>query len=222
MVMRSAGEVRPEPHIPFSTVPGSAFHNEAMTPYLTSKTLTDEQRAIARFWTDNPLLSGLPSGHWLRAVGQVAVQRRLNLAQTLEAYARAGVALHDAFLSCWTHKYEVNLIRPVTYVRRYIDKDWVTFVNTPQFPEYTSGHSVSSMAAATVLTELLGNFGYHDDSHRDRNLPARDFTSFTHAAEEAAISRIYGGIHFPMGIEAGKEQGNEVGRIVIDRLITRR
>ncbi|MCA1783804.1 MAG: vanadium-dependent haloperoxidase [Dermatophilaceae bacterium] len=222
MAMRTADEVDPEPHIPFSPEPGSPFHEQAMVPYRVSATLTDEQRAIARFWTDNPLLSGLPSGHWLLAVGGAAQQRGMALADLLEAYARCAIALHDAFLSCWTHKYRTNLLRPVTYINRYVDPTWSTFVNTPQFPEYTSGHSVSSMAAATVLTDLLGSFPYIDDSHRDRAMPARAYGSFTEAAEEAAQSRIFGGIHYPMGIEAGKEQGIAVGQIVLSRIHTRR
>ncbi len=222
MVLRSGDEVRPVDHLPFSTAPGSAFWNQANTVYETSKTLTDEQRAIARFWTDNPLLSGLPSGHWMLAVAQVARARGLGLADTLEAYARLGVTLHDAFLNCWTWKYRLNLLRPSTYVRRYIDPDWATFVNSPQFPEYTSGHSVASRAASTVLTDLLGTFAYVDDSHRDRGLPARSFTSFHHAADEAAQSRLYGGIHFPMGIENGKAQGDQVGALVLARLRTRK
>ena len=107
-------------------------------------------------------------------------------------------------------------------MRRYIDPDWATFVNSPQFPEYTSGHSVASRAASTVLTDLLGTFAYVDDSHRDRGLPARSFTSFHHAADEAAQSRLYGGIHFPMGIENGKAQGDQVGALVLARLRTRK
>ena len=222
MVLRSADEVRPVDHVPFSSGPGSAFWQQAWTVYETSRSLTDEQRAIARFWTDNPLLSGLPSGHWMLTVAQVARTRGLGLADTLEAYARLGVALHDAFLNCWTWKYRFNLLRPSTYVRRHIDPDWVTFVNSPQFPEYTSGHSVASRAASTVLTDLLGSFPYIDDSHRDRGLPARSFGSFHHAADEAARSRLYGGIHYSMGIESGKAQGDLVGALVVARLRTRK
>jgi hypothetical protein len=222
MVLRSGDEVRPVDHLPFSTAPGSAFWNQANTVYETSKTLTDEQRSIARFWTDNPLLSGLPSGHWMLTVAQVARARGLGLADTLETYARLGVTLHDAFLNCWTWKYRLNLLRPSTYVRRYIDPDWATFVNSPQFPEYTSGHSVASRATSTVLSHLLGTFAYVDDSHRDRGLPPRSFASFHHAADEAAQSRLYGGIHFPMGIENGKAQGDQVGALVLARLRTRK
>jgi PAP2 superfamily len=221
-VMTDAGEVRPVPPVPFSAEEGSPFWQQAMATYEQVNTNSDEHRAVARFWTDNPIASGLPSGHWLLAVSQVADQQGLDLGRTVEALLRTAVALHDAFLSCWTHKYEVNLIRPVTYVNRYIDAGWSTFINTPQFPEYPSGHSVSSNAAATVLTDLLGTVAYTDDSHRDRGMPARSFSSFQHAAAEAAQSRIHGGIHFPMGVEGGLAHGTAVGRLVVERLATRR
>ena len=212
----------PDPHLPFDTAPGSPFWEQAAATYRQSSLNTDEERAIARFWTDNPLLSGLPSGHWLLLVCQAAEQHGLDLARTLEALVHTGVALHDAFLSCWAHKYTANLVRPVTYVNRYIDPTWTTFVNTPQFPEYPSGHSVASMAAATVLTDLLGPLPVLDDSHRDRSLPARRFASFEDAALEAARSRIYGGIHYPMGVEGGLAHGTAVGSLVVRRLRTRR
>ncbi|NEE01571.1 vanadium-dependent haloperoxidase [Phytoactinopolyspora halotolerans] len=222
MILRDAAEIVPDPHLPFSADEGSDFWEQAMTVYRTAQELTDEQRAIARFWTDNPLLSGLPSGHWMLIASQVSDRDGLSLTDTVEAYARLGVALHDAFLNCWTWKYRLNLLRPVTYVRRYIDPEWNTFVNSPQFPEYTSGHSVASRAAATVLTDLLGSRAFVDDSHAPRGMPARSFTSFMEAADEAAQSRLYGNIHYPMGIEAGKVQGDRIGALVIERLRTRR
>lgn len=221
-VMADAGELHPVAHLPFSTETGSPFWQQANATYQQSLVNTAEQQAIARFWTDNPLNSGLPSGHWLLAVTQFAEQHEMDLGLTVEALMRTSVALHDAFLSCWNHKYEVNLIRPVTYVNRYIDPAWTTFINTPQFPEYPSGHSVSSNAAATVLTALVGNVAYVDDSHRDRGMQARQFASFQDAADEAARSRIYGGIHFPMGVEGGIAHGAAVGRLVVERLNTRR
>ncbi len=222
MVLREAAEVAPQQHVPYSDVAHSDFWEQANLTYETGLTLTDEQRAIARFWTDNPLLSGLPSGHWMLTVLQFSRQQQLPLASALEAYARLGVGLHDAFLNCWSWKYRFNLLRPVTYVRRHIDPTWNTFVNTPQFPEFTSGHSVASRAASTVLTDLFGDVPYLDDSHAPRNMAARRFSSFTHAADEAAQSRLYGGIHYAMGIELGKLQGDAVGALVVDRLQTRR
>ncbi len=234
-VLTHQGECEPPPHVPYSEEPGSPFWQQAMTTYEQSFRNTDETRAIARFWTDNPGSSGLPSGHWLSIVRQVAEQQSLRLDQAVEAFALAGVALADAFLSCWYAKYRINLVRPITYVRRHIDPAWSTLVNTPQFPEYTSGHSVSSMAAATVLTDLLGEFPIVDDTHAGYPLlptrpgdpappqrVARAHGSFLQAAEEAARSRIYGGIHYPMGIEAGKDQGVKIGELVLARVRTRR
>ena len=222
-ILRSAGEVEPTPPIPFSTESGSAFHEQAMTTYLQSSNNSEDQVAIARFWTDNPRVSGLPSGHWFLLLAQVAEQPlALSLDRTLEAFVRLGVALHDAFLCCWTWKYRYQLLRPVSYVRDHIDPDWHTLVNTPQFPEYTSGHSVGSGAAGVVLTSLLGSFGFTDATGLPRSLPARAFTSFDHAVQEAAISRLYGGIHYPMGIEHGIEQGRRIGILVDERLHTRR
>jgi hypothetical protein len=193
-----------------------------MLTYQTEKATTEEQRAIALYWRDNPLTSGLPSGHWMNIVREVSQQHGLTLSQTVEAYARAGVALHDAFLNCWTWKYHYNLLRPVSYVHEHIDPTWVTNVNTPQFPEYTSGHSVASRAASTVLTDLLGGLAFVDTAIAVTGQPSRSFDSFHQAADMAAISRMYGGIHYLMGIDNGKDQGDQIGALVVGRLRTRR
>jgi membrane-associated phospholipid phosphatase len=153
---------------------------------------------------------------------QVLQQEGARLDLSVEALARTGIALHEAFLNCWTWKYRYQLLRPITYVRRYIDPAWNTFINTPQFPEYTSGHSVASPAAATVLTHLLGDVPFVDNSHAARGYPARSFSSFHHAAAEAAQSRLYGGIHYPMAIAAGLAQGDQVASLVLARVQTRR
>jgi len=225
-VLATCDECPPDPQpAPYSEDPASAFFAQAKTVYdQVVLHNTDETRGIARFWTDNPLLSGLPAGHWLLIVTQFAEQHALNLAELVEAYARAGVTLADAFLSCWTEKYRTNLLRPSTYVRRHIDAAWVTWVNTPQFPEYTSGHSVASNAVATVLTDLLGERPFVD-KHVASGLTTvtqRSFTSFREAAAEAAKSRLYGGIHYPMGIAMGLTQGDRVGAVVVARLHTRK
>ena len=206
--LRTADEVAPIAPIAFDTTPGSAFH---------------QQVAIARFWTDNPRLSGLPSGHWFLIVAQlIDADVRLPIDKALNALVRLGVALHDAFTNCWTWKYRYNLIRPVSYVQDHIDPTWATLVNSPQFPEYTSGHSVASGAAEVVLTSVFGEVAFIDDTGAPRGIAPRSFTSFRHAAEDAAISRLYGGIHYPMAIENGLMQGREIGRIVDERIRTRR
>ena len=230
MVLRTTDEVPPEPHVPFSDRPGSAFHAQALAVHAQSRANGDEERAIARFWTDNPgsfvpptgTPTGLPGGHWMLIAGKATRDRGLRLDRVLETYVRLGVTLHDAFLACWTEKYRSNLLRPVTYLQRYVDPTWTSYVNTPQFPEHTSGHSVSSAAAALVLTRLLGTRPFVDDTAVVRGHAARSFSSFDDAALEAAGSRLFGGIHYPWAIETGLDQGRRLGDLVVARLRTRR
>ena len=230
LVLTRADEVEPAPPVPFSTDPASEFHRQAVVVHEQSKKNTVEQKAIARFWTDNPgsftpplgTPTGLPSGHWMMIAVQGLELRGATLGAAVETLAMTGIALHEAFLNCWTWKYRYNLLRPVTYVNRYIDKTWATLINSPQFPEHTSGHSVASPAAAAVLTARLGTFAFTDHSHDVRGHTPRTFTSFRHAAQEAAQSRLYGGIHFPHAITAGLVQGDQVGALVLERVRTRR
>ena len=107
-------------------------------------------------------------------------------------------------------------MRPLTYIRRVIDPKWETLINTPPFPEYTSGHSVASAAAAVVLTSALGdNFAFDDDTGKGDGLEPRKFASFWEAANQAGISRLYGGIHFRAAIENGLAQGRCIGAFTV-------
>jgi hypothetical protein len=206
-------DVLPDPGPPpdYSEDPRSAFHAEASECYRVTNTLTPEQQAVARFWSDDPGATATPSGHSVSILTQVVRVLDISLDRTVEAYAKVGIAVADSFIACWRTKYRYNLLRPVTYVRRVIDPNWTPLLVTPPFPEYTSGHSVQSSAAATVLTGLFGDIPFTDRTHEARGLPARSFPSFTAAAEEAAISRMYGGIHFRAAIERGLAQGRLVG-----------
>jgi hypothetical protein len=197
---------------PYSEEAGSAFRTQAEEVWQTWKLLTPDQRAIARFWSDDPMLSPTPPGHWISIALQIFARDGPPADRQGEVLALLGVALADAFIACWHTKYEFDLLRPVTYIRRVIDPKFQTVLITPPFPEYPSGHSTQSSAAATVLTHLFGEgFAFTDATHADDGLPARSFGSFWEAAEEAGISRLYGGIHFRAAIERGLDQGRCVG-----------
>lgn len=222
MALRSAAACDPGAHPAFSTDPGSAFFAEALEVYDTVNGLTSEQIEIARFWADDPGLTATPPGHSLSIVGQVLQARDASLAEAAEAYAKVGIAVCDAFIACWQTKYVYNLLRPITYIRRHIDPSWgdPLPVGTPPFPEYTSGHSVQSGATATVLTALFGRVRFTDHTHDARGFAPRTFDSFDDFADEAAISRLYGGIHYRAAIEQGLAQGRCVGDAVV-RIRTR-
>jgi hypothetical protein len=190
----------------------SEFYAQALEVYETKKALIPEQRAIARFWSDDPMLSPTPPGHWVSIALQILERDKVGLEKSVEVLARLGIALADAFIACWRTKFEHDLLRPVTYIRRTIDPKWDPLMITPPFPEYPSGHSTQSGAAAVVLTHLFGeNFAFEDATHQRDGLASRAFPSFWAAADEAGISRLYGGIHFRAAIERGLEQGRCVG-----------
>ncbi|MBL9054964.1 MAG: vanadium-dependent haloperoxidase [Rhodobacteraceae bacterium] len=207
-VLSSGADCGLPPPPDYSEEPGSAFYNEAKEVYDTSRSLTDEQKLIARFWSDDPMLSSTPPGHWISIVLEIFARDVTPIDRQAEVLALLGIAVADAFIACWDAKFKFDLIRPLTYIRRVIDPKWEPLLNTPPFPEYPSGHSTQSGAAAGVLTALFGEgFAFEDGAHADDGLPVRPFTSFAEAANEAAISRLYGGIHFRAAIEQGLAQG---------------
>jgi hypothetical protein len=212
--LASGGECDPGPPIVYSEEHSSAFFAETLECYEVVTNLSPEQRAIALFWSDDPGITCTPPGHSVSILTQVMRDRGFALDVAAEAYARVGIAITDAFIACWNTKFRYNLLRPVTYIRRLIDPTWSSLLVTPPFPEYTSGHSVQSGASAQVLTDLFGPLAFTDHTHDDRGLPPRSFASFFEAAEEAALSRLYGGIHFRTAIALGLEQGRCIGREV--------
>ena len=192
----------------YSEDKASDFYREAMEVYGAVRNLTPEQEAIARFWSDDPMLSPTPPGHWIFIALDILDEQKAGAARTADVLMRLGVAMADAFIGCWNAKFQYDLLRPVTYIRRVIDPKWEPLLITPPFPEYPSGHSTQSGAAAAVLTSLMGeNFAFTDRTHARDGLAPRRFASFAAAAEEAGISRLYGGIHFRAAIERGLEQG---------------
>ncbi|WP_431299336.1 vanadium-dependent haloperoxidase [Tabrizicola sp. BL-A-41-H6] len=196
----------------YSEDPASPFFLAAKEVYDTVTNLTDEQRLIARFWSDDPMLSPTPPGHWIAIVLDIAERDALPADRISEILAKLGITMADAFIGCWAAKFEYNLLRPITYIRRHIDPKFDPILNTPPFPEYPSGHSTQSGAAATVLSAAFGDdFAFEDHTHEDEGLPVRSFSSFWAAAEEAGISRLYGGIHYRFGVEQGLTQGRCIG-----------
>jgi hypothetical protein len=212
-VLSSRATCSAPPAPAYSDAPGSSFYAEARECYRAVTELSPEQEAIARFWSDDPGATPTPPGHWISILTQVVRALDLPLDRAAEAYALVGIAVADAFISCWSAKYRDNVLRPVTYIRRLIDPFWTPLLVTPPFPEYSSGHSVQSAAAAYVLSELFGPRAFTDRTHERRGLAPRSFGSFMEAAREAAISRLYGGIHFRAACERGFDQGICVGKL---------
>ena len=201
----------PEPPA-YSEEPGSDFYLAALEVHDTVKNLTDEQKLIARFWSDDPMLSSTPPGHWIAIAVDLGDQLAMPAAEIAPMMAVLGIAMADAFIGCWSVKFQYNTLRPVTYIRRHIDPKWEPLLNTPPFPEYPSGHSTVSAAAAIALTAVFGeNFAFDDLTHEAEGLPIRRFNSFAEAAEDAAMSRLYGGIHFRFGNEGGTALGRCIG-----------
>jgi len=210
IALSGAAECDPGPPPAYSEDPSSPFYGEANFDYQLSKTLTPEQTTVARYWADGPgTISG--PGHALAIVNEIVMQQHANLAQAAEAYARAGIADADALTAIWSSKYQYNLIRPVTYIRRVIDPTWTALLPTPPFPEYVSAHSGQSAAVALTLEALFGdNVAFVDHAHDADGFAPRSFDHIFAAAEEAGISRLYAGIHF----QSGNLNGRALGRCV--------
>ncbi len=233
LVLESADQFPANPPKAFDMTPGSPFHKELMEVYDITNKLDDEQLAIASFWDCNPYVTHhrghamfatkkiTPGGHW---IGITAIATRVassTFDEAVNAYTNVSIALFDAFISCWDEKWKTIVVRPETLINKYIDEEWLPALQTPPFPEYTSGHSVISRAAALALTDIYGDdFKFNDTSEVEYGLPARKFNSFIHASDEAAISRLYGGIHYMMAIEQGVSQGQKVGNYVVEKIQT--
>jgi hypothetical protein len=190
----------------FSTDPTSDAYQQASEVYVTRNNLTPDQVVIAKFWADGPGTINGP-GHSLSTTGQVLQVAGANLAQAAETYARVGLAVADGVYAVWWSKYTYNWLRPVTYIQRYIDPAWTTFLPTPPFPEYTSAHSGQTSAAITTLIALWGDIGYTDHTHDADGFAPRTFATLTDSMNETAVSRIYAGIHYHAAIADGIVQG---------------
>ncbi len=227
----SAGQFDPGFPTPFDTDKDSQFYKEAFEVYETVAKLDSSKIEIAKFWDCNPNISHTnghvmyfqqqisPGGHWIHIAAQVVEDQKLKSVPSAETMSLVAIAVADGFISCWDQKFKSNLTRPETYINKYIDPKWAPVLQTPAFPEHTSGHSVASNAAATVLTHFFGeDFAFVDATEVPYGLPVRSFASFNQASQEAAISRLYGGIHYRPAIDLGIRQGQQVGRHVLETI----
>jgi hypothetical protein len=232
MVMDSASQFRPVPPPPFDiSNKNSVYYRALMEVKNIGDSLTDEQKHIADFWDDNPFKMNVsghvmfatkkfsPPGHWMNIVGIGAQKAGADFSTTVAAYAETAIALYEAFISCWEEKYRSNYVRPETVINKHISNSWQPHIQTPPFPSYTSGHATNSACAAEVMTYWFGdNLSFTDTSLLEFGIQNREISSFRHAAKEAALSRLYGGIHYRFDNDNGAEAGARLGQFILQRL----
>ena len=228
----SAQQFKPAPPTLFSTDKNSLFFNEAKDVHDIGQKLSAEQVEIANFWDCNPFATQTvghlmysvkkisPAGHWMGITGLAVKKTKQNLVEALYSYSMVSIAIFDAVIATWDEKYRSDYIRPVTSIQQSLSPEWQPLLQTPPFPEYVSGHSVISAACATILTNIYGDsFRYVDSVEKPYGIPNRTFNSFDEAANEAARSRLYGGIHFRQSIEIGKDLGKNVANHVLQTIL---
>ena len=209
----------------------SAFYKATMEVKRTGDSLTEEQKHIADFWDDNPFKMNVsghvmfatkkfsPPGHWLNIVGIAAKTAKADFSTTVAAYAQTAIAFFDAFIRGWQEKYTSNYVRPETVINKHIEEAWRPHIQTPPFPSYVSGHATNSAAAAEAMTNWFGDqLSFTDTSLLEFGIANRTIQSFRQAAAEAAMSRLYGGIHYRFDNEEGLKAGKKVGELVVQRL----
>ncbi len=201
----------------FDTIVGSAFYNDQIEIKNIRSNPTQEQRDIALFWRDKQL-TPQPPGHWVSIMNQVILRDNMSLDRASEVFGYLGIALGDAFISCWYAKYYYNYLRPQSYIRRFIEPGWTPLVPTPPFPDYPSGHSTSSGTCSYLMTKLLGTVSFTDTTHLRIGMAPRMFNTFHEAAVECSNSRIYGGIHYRNACENGVLMGERIGADIYSRV----
>lgn len=224
----SGSEFRQGPPPSLSSLEYAAAYNEVKSlGSLTGSTRTADQTQIADFWSDE-VGTATPPGHWNLIAQDVAATQSLSLVQKARMFALMNVAMADAAIACWDIKYVYNLWRPITAIRlggtdgnalTDADPTWTPFLGTPNFPSYTSGHSTFSAAAANVLGAFFGTDAVAFKTQNDEGNITRNFAGFSDAAQEAADSRLYGGIHFRFDNEVGATMGTSIGKTVYGNVI---
>lgn len=210
----------------FSTQPNQIYHIQALELVSLSRPLSAENKWIAEYWHDDrPGIIFSPSGRWLAITTQVIARERPPIGKTLSTYMKVGIALADAMIACWHSKYIYNLLRPETFIQRYIDPDWKPHAPSPSFPSYPSGHAIIGSASAEVLTSLYGkSYELTDRSHKNLkgfSIKPRRYNSFTDMARESAMSRMYLGVHWRMDCEEGLRLGQGIGQEIVRWKVSR-
>ena len=231
----SVNQFMPPPPPKYNQDKKSAFWKETDEVYTIGKNLTEEQKRIAWFWDDNPFVMNVmghvmfankkmtPGGHWLAIHTSVSRKTNASFEKSVEGYVLGSIALLDAFSSCWDEKYRSVKIRPETVINNEVDTKWQPFLQTPPFPEYTSGHSTISAAAAEVYSFVHGDkVIFTDSTEYKHGHGVMSFTSFRDAALMASVSRLYGGIHYRSGCEEGTKCGIKIGQHVLQVAQTRK
>jgi hypothetical protein len=231
MAMDSANMFPPPPPPAFSTDTASEFYKMAKDVMHTVNTLDSTKKWIANFWDCNSFKLHVeghamyatkamtPGGHWMEIVGTISKNNNADFYKTASAYTGVSIAIYDGFICCWFTKYKFDVIRPETYINRYIDQSWMPYLQTPPFPEYNSAHSTISAAAATVLGQIYkNNTAFKDSSERDWGWPDRSFKNSDEAAVEVSYSRLYGGIHYRSSVTTAYAQGKKIGYLVMEKL----
>lgn len=199
----------------YSTDTTSVFYKEALLVYKTGITLTPEQNVIARYWADGAG-TFTPPGHLIAITVQLISEQHLTLFAAAKLLSQVGIGLNDGGILCWKYKYKYNLQRPVTYIRANIDSSWTPLIGTPPFPAYTSGHATFTGATGHILAAYFGNsFSFTDNQKVPDGFAPRSFSGFTGMVNEAAISRVYGGIHYQFDSEVGRETGEDIAERVL-------
>ncbi|HEY1007001.1 MAG TPA: vanadium-dependent haloperoxidase [Sphingobacteriaceae bacterium] len=215
----------------YSLEEGSEYHDALKNFYQVTNNLTQEQKDIARFWDDNPfviehaghMMFGnkkiTPNGHWMGIAAIAAKKSQADPVKTAKTYSATAAAMYDAFICCWNLKYIYTTERPISVINENMDEKWQPLLQTPPFPEYPSGHSTITRAAAEVLTRMYGeDFAFEDTSDFKYIGMKRSFKSFREAADEASISRVFGGIHYQFSVDQGARDGKMVGEKLIRKL----
>ncbi|MGZ8535652.1 MAG: vanadium-dependent haloperoxidase [Flavitalea sp.] len=209
--------------VPYSEEPTSAFFLAAKETHDLggATTATDENKATASWWADAGGVGvGLPAPyHFLSCITSVLESKNAGLWKAAEVYAKTGIAFKDGPINTFRAKYKYNFLRPITFIRRHIDANWLSHLGNPPYPEYPSGLVGFMGPISQVLINEFGDIPVVDNAYGWRGLPARHFSSLSQMRKEASDSRIYAGIHYRFTQDAsigiGIELGNQIDKIQV-------